>query len=167
MWIQSNHSLKKHFGSRSTESWQVTVHAVRGWAVISWICSRVGLRIVYTIRSLHRRWKLSYRISSISSSREPLSEDTWAFQIHSFNQSRSTRWVTPACHIMRNCCLTVTLMIARHLAVLEAWQMLVLLVASVGHNRCFPNIWASCHCRFVASDGHRLEGFYGILRVNK
>ena len=56
---------------------------------------------------------------------------------------------------------------SRHPAVLEAWQILVLLVARVGHNRCFSNFWASCHCRFVASDGQQVEGFHGILRINK
>ena len=153
--------------SRSTKSWQFTVRAVKDWAVISWICSRGGLRIVYTIRSLHRRWKLSYRISLISSSREPWSEDTWAFQIHSFNQSSSTRWVTPACRIMRKCYLTVLWWSLRHVAVFVAWQMLLRLVASVRHNRCFSCFGASCHCRSVASDGHLLRDFMAFCVSTK
>ena len=158
--------VKKRVRSRSTESWQVTVHAVRGWAVISWICSRVGLRIVYTIRSLHRRWKLSYRISSISSSKEPCLKIPGPFKStlstnpaqHDGSHLRAASWRSATWMLLwwlLSCCgvcsLAHAVAIGSELSdIIDAFMLL--------------SIMSLPMCGFWWPP---VEGFYGILRVNE
>ena len=138
----------------------VAVHGVTIGQRFAWYSKRVGLRIVHTIRSLHRRRKLPYRISTGCSfegmsvrrypglSNNPL-QITNPCQHNGFYMPHRGKMLLP-CHFDNNIVIRQCESLANH----------VLIGNEGGTYLMLTKIRASCRCRCPCGFcGQRVEGF--------